>query len=290
MQLKAKHAVDVVVCGHLNLMPIAWLLGKRHMAPVVLCIHGIDAWQPTSRPLTNIMARLAHHVLSVSKVTRDRFAAWSGTPLNHISILPNTVHLEGLGPGDRNLELEAKFGLAGRKVILTFGRLDSEERQKGFDKVIEAMPALLAKDPSITYLIAGSGPDRSRLEGKAKGLGVADHCVFTGFVSSEQKADIFRLADVFAMPSKGEGFGIVLLEAMACGVPVVGSTKDGTREALRDGALGILVNPDDIQIVVSGILRGLGMPKVVPEGLAYFDFERFTIRVSKLVDSLQNEI
>ena len=89
------------------------------------------------------------------------------------------------------------------------------------------------------------------------------------------------------MPSHGEGFGIVFLEAMACGVPVVGSLVDGGREALRDGQLGILVDPARPEEVRAGILTALGQPKGRPPvGLEYFSYEKFSSRVHQAVDAL----
>ena len=274
---------EIIICGHLNLVPVAWLLGRTRCAPVVLCIHGIDAWTPTPRLVANRLARRMDEVVSVSEVTRDRFIGWSGFPRSRTTILPNTVHAGEFGTGEKAPDLVARYNLDGCKVIMTFGRLVSEAREKGFDPVIAALPALIARDERICYLIAGDGPDRSRLEAKAARLRVARHCRFTGYVDAARKADILRLADAFVMPSKGEGFGIVLLEAMACGIPVVGSTKDGTGEALRGGDLGELVDPDDQGALVDGILSALAKPKQIPPGLDYFSFEQFTRRVHSLV-------
>src|SRR5205085_1990385 len=128
-------------------------------------------------------------------------------------------------------------------VILTVGRLVAQERCKGFDEVIEIMPQLVKRFPYIKYLIVGDGSDRSRLEAKAEALGVRDSVVFTGYIPESEKVAHYNLADVYVMPSHGEGFGIVLLEAAACGVPVVGSRGDGSREALLGGRLGSLVDP-----------------------------------------------
>jgi glycosyltransferase involved in cell wall biosynthesis len=86
-------------------------------------------------------------------------------------------------------------------------------------------------------------PDRRCLQEKARSLGVHGRVVFAGYVPESEKADHYRLADAYVMPGRGEGFGIVYLEALACGVPVVASEVDGSREAVREGALGILVDP-----------------------------------------------
>ena len=126
---------------------------------------------------------------------------------------------------------------------MTVGRLASQERYKGFDEVIEIMPELLKRFPTLKYLIVGDGPDRPRLEAKAGALGLSNKIIFTGYIPESEKVAHYNLADAYVMPSMGEGFGIVLIEAAACGVPVVGSRVDGSREALLDGRLGRLVDP-----------------------------------------------
>jgi glycosyltransferase involved in cell wall biosynthesis len=142
---------------------------------------------------------------------------------------------------------------------------------------------LSEKIPDLVYLVCGEGPDRDRLETKATGLGVRDRVIFTGFVPEERKTDYFRIADAYVMPSRGEGFGIVFLEAMACGIPVMGSTLDGSREALLGGELGVLANPDDPSNVVSSILSTLSRPRGVPEGLARFSLKEYQSRVAAIV-------
>jgi len=115
---------------------------------------------------------------------------------------------------------------------MMLGRMDSRERAKGFDELIELMPRLKANRRDIALLLAGDGDDRLRLELKVRELGLQNDVVFPGFVPESLKADHLRLADAFVTASRLERFGIVLLEAMACGVPVIGSTLDGTREGI----------------------------------------------------------
>ena len=110
--------------------------------------------------------------------------------------------------------------------------------------------------------------------------------VFVGRIREEEKADHYRLADAFLLPSQGEGFGFVLLEAMACGVPVVASSLDGGREAVRGGQLGVLVDPRDRASVVRGIREALARPRSVPPGLEYFSFDRFRERVDAFIDEI----
>ena len=125
-----------------------------------------------------------------------------------------------------------------------------------------------------------------RLEAKARALGLEARVMFTGRIAEEEKVAHYRLADAYVMPSRGEGFGIVLLEAMACGVPVIASSRDGGRDAARDGMLGRLVDPDDPAALETAILAALDQPKAVPAGLDFFSLAAFRRRVADLLPKL----
>ena len=235
--------VDVLICGHVNLLPFAWLLARLRGARLALIIHGIEAWEPLRRPLARQLARTVDAFISVSRYSAERFTRWSEVPMEKAFILPNCVDLNQFQPQQRDVMLVGRYGLQSSKVILTMGRLASQERYKGFDEVIDVMPHLLKRFPNLKYLVVGDGPDRVRLEAKVAALGVSDNVIFTGYIPESEKVAHYNLADAYVMPSMGEGFGIVLIEAAACGVPVVGSQADGSREALLDGRLGRLVDP-----------------------------------------------
>ena len=138
----------------------------------------------------------------------------------------------------------------------------------------------------MVYLLGGDGPDRARLAKKAHDLGVSGQVVFTGMIDENEKVDHYRLADVYVMPSLGEGFGIVFLEAMSCGIPVVASKLDGGREALRDGMLGTLVDPSNQEDIINGIKRALRSDRQIPPGLAYFSKSNFQRRVSQMIKTV----
>jgi len=182
--------------------------------------------------------------------------------------------------------LLTRYGLHGRKIIMTLARLPSFERYKGVDEVLEIMPSLIGAEPTLSYLVVGDGDDRSRLHAKARALGLEQRVVFAGLIDEKDKADHFRLADAFVMPGRGEGFGFVFLEALACGIPAVGSLVDGSREALRDGELGELVDPSSPHSIRAGIVRALAKPKGIPEGLDYFSWPHFRLRLAAAVNSL----
>lgn len=268
----SRQRFELILCAHVHLLPVARALTRE---PVLL-VYGIEAWRP---PRNLAAAKLVHscrRVVAISEITRDRFVSWSGY-CGPTSILPNAVHAEQFGIRPRRADLVERYRLAGRRVLLTVGRLVASERYKGFDEVIEALPHL---PPDVVYLVAGGGNDLSRLQARAGSCGVGSRVIFTGEFPESEKADLFALADAYVMPSRGEGFGFVFLEALAAGLPVLGSRLDGGREALLGGELGLLVDPTNPTELVAGIEELLARPgRRIPERLEHFSFERFQERV-----------
>lgn len=275
---------DMIICGHINLVPLAYLAHLFTRAPIILMIYGIDAWLPTDRPISNYLISRILAYVSISRVTQERFLGWATTGKARGAILPNAIDLSAYAPGPKNPELERRYGVAGKKVIMTVGRLVSAERYKGFDEVLESLPELMRDTPNLVYVIVGEGSDRQRLSDKASALGIEEHVVFTGHVPESEKAEIYRLADAFIMASRGEGFGFVILEALATGIPTVASNIDGGREAIREGMLGILVDPDKPEDVVRAARQALRSEKKVPEGLEFFSYPNFESRLHELLE------
>ena len=274
--------VDLLICGHINLLPAAWILARLRGARLVLIVHGLEAWAPARKFWTNRLARTVDAFIAVSRFSAERFTAWSKVPMDRAFILPNCVDLDQFRPQDRNPILVERYGLQSSKVMLTVGRLASAERYKGFDQVIELMPQLLKRFLALKYLIVGEGDDRARLETKAKALGVSDNVVFTGRIAESEKVAHYNLADIYVMPSIAEGFGIVLIEAAACGVPVVGSRVDGSSEALLNGRLGRLVEPRCSHEVMEAITAMLehGTCRRRIDAVATFSTQKFRARVA----------
>jgi glycosyltransferase involved in cell wall biosynthesis len=273
--------INLVICAHINLLVVAWLVARLYGARLVLVIHGVDAWEPSSSSLTLRLVQTVDAFISISRISAERFSRWSGAPNEQIFILPPCVDLDRFQAAQRDMTLVNKYGLQSSRVILTMGRLESRERYKGFDEVINVMPALVKRFPDLRYLIVGDGSDRARLEAKVAALGLATNVIFTGYIPESEKVAHYNLADAYVMPSTGEGFGIVLIEAAACGVPVVGSRADGSREALLDGQLGQLVDPkkpDELVQAVATILERAPMRRRL-DGIECFSVENFKVRV-----------
>jgi glycosyltransferase involved in cell wall biosynthesis len=274
-----------VICGHLHLLPAAWLAARREGVPLLLIVHGIEARKPSDKWLANWLVPRVDAFVSVSKHTKEQLVQWSDVAADKGTVVPNCIDRSRFGPGAAPSYLRERYGLTDRTVLMTLGRLPVQEKRKGHDEVLEVLQTLSVEVPDLTYLVCGDGPDRPRLEAKADCLGVRDRTVFAGYIPEEEKPDHYRLADAFAMPGRTEGFGIVYLEAMASGVPVVASSADASQEAVRDGRLGIVVDPNDLDSVKRGILQSLRAPVGVPEGLDYFSVERFRERWHDVIDA-----
>jgi phosphatidyl-myo-inositol dimannoside synthase len=271
---------DLIYCGHVNLIPLARLASRLSGAPWVLCIYGVEAWKPMERRLSRTGLQHADGVISLSQLTLDRLLGWCPIDPAKCIVVPNAVHLEQFSPQPKDPGLLAGYGLAGHTTIMTLGRLDPTEQAKGFDRTIAILPEIAKDVPDIKYLIVGKGGDKPHLEALAAQHGVSDRVIFAGFVAEEDKAAHYNLADAYVMPSVGEGFGFVFIEALACGVPVVASDLDGGREAVLEGELGLVIDPFDKPALRQAILDALKTPKGVPERLSYFSFANFTERTN----------
>lgn len=234
---------DVVFCGHLHFSPLAAWIARRHRAALVQQAHGIEVWgRPRATRRRGVEA--ADLVLCVSRDTRARVLNWADVTPERVRVAPNTIS-DRFTPGSKE-ESRRELGLGDEKVILSVSRLDGGQRHKGQDRIIDLMPALIRRGLDVVYLIVGAGDDRRRLEILAAKAGVADRVQFLGRVLDDRLAELYRAADLFALPSTGDGFGIVFLEAMACGTPALGLAAGGAADAMADGELGRLSAGEDL--------------------------------------------
>jgi glycosyltransferase involved in cell wall biosynthesis len=276
----------VVICGHINLLPLAWLAARRCKAPLVLIVYGVEVWTKGS-PVQRYLLKKVAGIVAISAFTVQRLREWADVQGDRIFLIPNAIDLDAFTPGPANERLRQRLSLGTGPVLLTLGRMAASERAKGFDEVLEILPVLLEDYPTLTYCAAGDGTDRARLEEKARRLGVWERTVFTGYVPESEKLDLYRLADLFVMPSRLEGFGYVFLEALASGIPVVASSIDGSREAVRAGAWGSLANPNNRDEILNSIRSSLRNPKIPPrDELEYLSTARFRGRVWKVLENV----
>jgi glycosyltransferase involved in cell wall biosynthesis len=250
---------DLVISTHLNFTDAAYWLKRLTGIPYWTVAHGIEAWGIQNPSLTRALQN-ADRILSVSHYTRDRLLAEQNLDPTKVSLLPNTFDASHFYLQSKPQYLLDRYNLnAYQKIILTVARLESSERYKGYDQILLALPKIRQQIPNVHYLIVGKGPDRGRVEQLIQELKLQDGVTLAGFIPDEELCDHYNLCDVFAMPSKAEGFGIVYLEALACGKPTVGGNQAGSVDALGNGELGVLVDPDDvieIATTLTQILQG----------------------------------
>jgi phosphatidyl-myo-inositol dimannoside synthase len=225
-----------VFCGHIHLAPLVWLLCKPLGIPYIVITHGKEVWEPLPKP-SQIALQQATQIWTVSRYSRDRAAACNQLDLTKIQLLPCPVDGDRFTLGAKSPELVEKYQLADATVILTVARLWSGDVYKGVDVTIRALPAIAQAIPNIKYLVIGRGDDQPRLEKLAADLGIGDRVIFAGFLPTADLPAHYRLANAYVMPSQ-EGFGIVYLEAMACGIPVLSGDADGSSDPLQDGQNG----------------------------------------------------
>jgi len=233
---------------------------------VVFYLHGEEVNDGPKRLRTDLLAqkcmREADAVVVVSSFTRGR-ALKCGVAPEKITVIHNGVDTGRFSPGPKNAEIEARFGLKGKLVILCLARLDE---RKGQDKLLEAMPEILRSVPEAVLLLVGGGDDEARLRGIAADHGLEGKAIFAGPATESEVVGYYRTADIYAMPNRPtaggdtEGFGLVFLEAGACEKPVIGGRAGGVVDAIIDGETGYLVDGTSRAAVAGACIRVLEDP------------------------------
>ncbi|HEY9647161.1 MAG TPA: glycosyltransferase [Chroococcidiopsis sp.] len=283
----------LIICGHLNFAPVALLISRLTGIPYWIVVYGVDAWSVRDR-LKQAALHRAERVVSISGYTRDRLIAEQHLPAEVIPLLPVTFDASRFAIAPKPAHLIYRYGLhPDQPIILTVTRLSREDGYKGYDQILRALPQIRQQVPNVHYILVGKGDDRPRVERLIAELGLQDCVTLTGFVPDRELNNHYNLCDVFVMPSKGEGFGIVYLEALACGKPTIGGNQDGAIDALQHGELGVLVDPDDVQaiaqVTTQVLLKTCDHPLLYqPERLRQrvieiFGFERFQATLADLL-------
>ncbi|OAB55549.1 glycosyl transferase group 1 [Leptolyngbya valderiana BDU 20041] len=248
---------DWLVCGHIKLAPLTEFLGRWLDIPYTVMTYGKEVWQPLP-PRDRRSLRHAKSIWTIGRYSRDRACESNHLDPDKFEMLPCAVDGEVFSPAPKPQHLLDRYNLHGSRVLMTVARLWSGDIYKGVDVTIRALPKILEVCPDVKYLVIGRGDDKPRLENLTRELGVSDRVVFAGFVPTEELPDHYRAADAYIMPSQ-EGFGIVYLEAMATGIPVLSGDSDGSADPLQDGRLGWQVPHRDPEAVAQAcieILKG----------------------------------
>jgi phosphatidylinositol alpha-1,6-mannosyltransferase len=285
----------LVIALHPHLAPIVRAMEARsRKSRSIVFAHGVEVWQPLRWPRGAALRR-ADLVIGPSSDTVQHLISEQHIPPSKVQRLP-----WGLDP-----EFEARlesahppspppgFPQSGR-VILTIGRWDSGERYKGADTLISALPRVLKTAPDTSLVLVGDGDDRPRLEHLARNLGVSESAHFLYGLSPAQLFACYANCDVFALPSRGEGFGLVFLEAMACSKPVIGGAHGGIPDIVEDGVTGLLVPHGDAEHLAQALESLLNHPNEAREMGARgrkrvqkdYTFDEFQSRLTRILDGV----
>lgn len=257
--LKAQSS-DIVILGHINLSILAVLI--KIFFPkkkVVLITHGIEVWKELSGNKLNALSKV-DGILSVSGFTKNKLVELNKVPAEKITVFPNTIDPYFTIPDsiERKDELRGRYNLDSKDFVLyTLTRLADTEAFKGYDNILKALPEIIKQHPNLKYVLAGkySENEKARIEKIVGDLGISEHVVLTGFLDESELTAHYQMADLYIMPSKKEGFGIVFIEAAVSGLPVVGGNADGTVDALMQGEIGTLINPDSVDDIINVVDR-----------------------------------
>lgn len=287
-----------VFCGHVNLAPLVSLLCQPLGIPYTVMTHGKEVWQPLPTSIKSSLQKAAQ-IWTVSRYTCEVACAANHLDPNRVKLLPCAVNGNEFTPGTKSTALLERYDLTKAKVLVTVARLWSGDIYKGVDVTIQALPQIADVFPDVKYLVIGRGDDKPRLAKLAEDLGVSDRIIFAGFVPTQELVEHYRLADAYVMPSQ-EGFGIVYLEAMACGVPVLSGDADGSAEPLQGGKLGWRVpyrDPNAVAAACIEILKGddrrCDQQWLREQAIALFGIDAFQKRLKEQLLSLvksQNSI
>lgn len=252
----ARERPAALLSTHLHLSPALVLAKSLCRAKTFAVAHGIEAW-PKPTGLRGAALRRLDHLAAVSAFTAEALRGHGLPREGEVFLLPNTFDPSRFPlQTDKPAFLLERYGLrAEQPVLLTVARLAPTEGFKGYDRVIESLPRVRESFPDVVYILAGKGGDVPRLQEKVTALGLRENVLLPGFVPDDELAAHYALCDGFVMPSRKEGFGIVFLEAMACGRPVLAGNRDGSVDPLCGGELGLLVDPEDDAAIAAGIVR-----------------------------------
>jgi phosphatidylinositol alpha-1,6-mannosyltransferase len=267
--------------SHLGVARVQQYIPRALGRPYAVFLHGIEVWSPLAASDRRLLDEAAL-VITNSEHTSRR-AREANPWLPPVAVCP-------LAYGSA-ADVPATTNSPAAPVVLTVARMASTERYKGHDQLIDALPALHRDVPGARLIFVGTGDDVVRLQKKARELGVDGHVTFTGFLSDTSLREAYREAAVFAMPSRGEGFGLTYLEAMSAGLPCVGSRQDAASEIIEDGRTGYLVDQDDVAGLADRLRRLLSDPSLRAELGAHgqerwareFTYEQFRRRLLRVL-------
>jgi phosphatidyl-myo-inositol dimannoside synthase len=288
---RSRAGTRVVLAAHPYLAVAAAQMKLIHpRLKTIVISHGVEVWQPLPA-LRRRALSAADIYVAPSSYTIERLVETQGAPRAKTRRLPWPLSPDFLDLAARPDLLTVPPGFPMGLVVLATARLDAGEKYKGVDQLIRAIGQLAPKIPSLQLAVVASGDDLARHEQLAGDLGVSERVRFFPELSRAEIAACYSRCDVFALPSTGEGFGFVFLEAMAFGKPVVGAAAGGVKDIIEHEKNGLLVVPGDLDALVDALARLLANERLRAElgragsdsVRARFQFETFRSRLEAIL-------
>jgi len=262
IQITLREHISIIHCDiALPAGLLGFCLSKIFRIPYLVYAHGEEITQYSQlfpeKYVTPFIYRHADAIIANSQFTKDLLLGM-GVGSEKINLIYPGVDTRMYCPAAKIANLKNEFDLEDKKVLLTVGRL---LERKGHNQVIKALPGLLTRFPNLIYLIAGTGPQEHALRELSAALGVSNSVHFLGYVNDDMLPSVYNLADIFIMPnletnSKDiEGFGMVFIEANACGKPVIGGRSGGTESSIIHENTGLLVNANNLNEICDAVIR-----------------------------------
>jgi phosphatidylinositol alpha-1,6-mannosyltransferase len=273
-----------ILFSHLALARIERYVPSVLHAPYAVFLHGIEAWQPLSARERDVLRRATLRIANSAFTARE--AGRANPNLGEIAVCPLAL------PKAAATHLGRTPAPAADLEVLVVGRLAAGERYKGHEQLIRAWRGVVDRVPDARLVVAGDGDDAPRLKRMAMETGVGDVVRFTGFLTRQELEDAYARAAMFALPSRGEGFGLVYLEAMAHGLACLGSIHDAASEVIANGDTGALVDPDDSDALgrtIADLLESPAQRRAMGEAGRrrvdrLFRYDRFRTHVTALLE------
>jgi phosphatidylinositol alpha-1,6-mannosyltransferase len=290
---------DWILFSHLGLAQAQQFVPKPMRRPYGVFLHGIEAWTELSAGEKRAVAEADLRIAN-SRYTAARVMA-KHPDIGPIDACPLALPPVAASPSgnDRTHHSGSRIPRSralGDHAVLVVGRMSQSERYKGHDQLIDAWPDVVSRIPDAQLLIVGDGDDAARLREKAAQTSCAERIQFCGFVTRQALRTLYAQSALFALPSGGEGFGLVYLEAMTHRLPCIGSRQDAASEIIVDGVTGRLVDQRDIAGLaeaIAGLLldephrRAMGDAGYV-RATTEFTFDRFSARLCDLIEKAEN--
>lgn len=285
---------DQVILSHINLAPVG--LAIKLLSPktkVVLWTHGIEVWRPINQ-IKKWFLQKGDVVVAVSGYTGKSLETWHQVPVEKIKVIPNALDPFFVIPAIKaSSYLAIKYNIpSGVPIFMALTRLKGSEQTKNYDQVIRLLGELKKEGKPAYYILCGKYEEQEyqRIIATAKSWDMEKEVILTGFIPEEEITNYYQSADAFVLPSVKEGFGLVFIEAQACGLKVLAGNQDGSTEAVRNETAGILVDPTDDR-ALKAALEKLMENSASPEEklrrqencLKDFGFERFSGDLERLV-------